>query len=242
MSVSWTSLPLDSGGLREREFVLSEADTPVSGVAWLPVESRPNALVLLGHGFTTHKRCDFQLPIARRLAREYGICAAAIDAPCHGDRARLGATPEKIAEDYLEYWRTNGGHTIAQELRATSEGLLELPEIGEVPLGYWGLSLGTQYGLEFLASSQVVQGAVLGLFGLVGPRVARSASGVRCPVFFVRQLDDELHTAESSRLLFDRIGSTRKKVKSSTGAHAAVPAEAIDSALAFLVRTLEAAV
>jgi len=241
VSVRWSSAARDNEGVGEREFIVSHEGAEIRGVAWLPDEAPCEGLVLFGHGFTTHKRCAFHVPIAKRLARVHRICAAAIDAPCHGDRADPASTPEKVAENYLAYWRANGGIAIAQELNATAEGLGALPEIGPVPLGYWGLSLGTQYGLEFLATSQVVRGAVLGLFGLAGPRIAHSAARVHCPVFFVRQLNDEIHAAESSRLLFDRLGSTNKTLRSSAGRHEAVPTPVIESALSFLARTLRAA-
>lgn len=220
---------------------MSHEETEIRGVAWLPDEAPCEGLVLFGHGFTTHKRCAYHVPMAKRLARSHRICAAAVDAPCHGDRADAAATSEQIAENYLAYWRANGGAAIARELTATVEGLAELPEIGQVPLGYWGLSLGTQYGLEFLASCPAVRGAVLGLFGLVGPRIAHSAARVRCPVYFVRQLNDEIHSAESSQLLFDRLGSADKTLNSSAGAHEAVPTPVIESALSFLDGTLKVA-
>jgi fermentation-respiration switch protein FrsA (DUF1100 family) len=78
---------------------------------------------------------------------------------------------------------------------------------------------------------------VLGLFGS-GPRVDRYARAVQCPVFFLRQLDDALHPAEATLSLYEQFPHPGCRLSSSPGAHEAVPAAAVDAALAFLLARL----
>ena len=233
--VSWQEEVCLDGGVRERAFSLAHDGERLPGVAWLPETAKQPGLVLFGHGFTVDKRSHLLVPWARRLAAEHGIATAAIDMPCHGERRTAPErTSEQVAEDYLVYWREHGGDRIAAELRVTAAALRDTKEVGAGPVGYWGLSLGTQYGSAYLASDPQVRAAVLGLFGLVGPRVASWAAQLRCPVFFVRQRDDEIHDAASAAALYDRLGSFQKQLHTNAGAHEAVPVATLRASLAWL--------
>jgi pimeloyl-ACP methyl ester carboxylesterase len=198
----------------------------VPGWLWLP-ECPPRALVLAGHGLGRDKRSVFGGDALLRLPAEHGVAVAAFDAPGHGER--------RGGESYREQWRRVGGREIARELARAVDALQA--DLGPSPLGYWGLSLATQYGLAFLGAEPRVRAAVLGLFR-AGPRVLAYAARVRCPVWFVRQEDDELHPAGEVGALFDALGSTEKQLASSPGRHEAVPAPVLDQAVAFLVRHL----
>ncbi len=81
---------------------------------------------------------------------------------------------------------------------------------------------------------------MLGLFGVAGPRVSAWAERVTCPVFFIRQLDDEVHGADSSQALFDRLASRDKYLHSSPGRHEAVSPAVHEAALEFLASRLRA--
>jgi fermentation-respiration switch protein FrsA (DUF1100 family) len=104
-------------------------------------------------------------------------------------------------------------------------------------VAYWGLSLGTQYGLAFLAHESTVRAAVLGLFG-AGPVVSRYAARVRCPVLFLLQEQDELHPRDSVEALYVQLASEEKRLVSSPGAHAAVPVDVVRVAVEFIARKL----
>jgi len=220
MSISWET----AAGDPVREFALVHRESTIPGVAWLP-RTAARGLVLFGHGLTMDRHSSFHAPWAARLAQVYSIAAAAFDAPFHGRRRHPSdRSPRALAERYGEFWREGGAGQIRSEIAAVVDALLDTPEVGPVPVGYWGLSLATQYGLAWLASSSAVRGAVLGLFGLTGPLVRAWAPEVACPVFFVRQLDDEVHPADSSLALYRLLGSARKELHSSPGSHEAVPA------------------
>ena len=79
--------------------------------------------------------------------------------------------------------------------------------VGQVPVGYWGVSMGTLLGLPYVASDPRVRACVLGLAGRTGPtagRLAADAARIEVPTLFLVQLDDELFPTASSLELFWR--------------------------------------
>jgi dienelactone hydrolase len=118
--------------------------------------------------------------------------------------------------------------------------LQALDEVGDGPLGYWGLSMGTMFGCPFVAATPEVRCAVLGLMGTFADTNPWTAAAARidCPVLFLVQTDDELVPAERALALFRSIGSTDKRLHAHPGAHAAVPIEEIDASEAFFARHL----
>jgi len=116
----------------------------------------------------------------------------------------------------------------------------ELDEVGDGPLGYWGLSMGTMLGIPFVAATPDVRVAVLGLMGTFEPSLpwTAAAPAVRCPVLFLVQTDDELVRAEAAVELFRALGSKDKRLHAHPGLHSAVPLEEIDASESFLARHL----
>jgi hypothetical protein len=115
------------------------------------------------------------------------------------------------------------------------------------PVGYWGLSMGTLYGVPFLAGEDRIQAAVLGLWGSVGTApdtwaaLASAASAVRCPVLFLAQLEDQLFAPAGVLELFALLGARDKRFHLNVGLHAEVPADEHADAVAFLVDRLHEA-
>jgi dienelactone hydrolase len=222
--------PLVGKGVVERRFDLKVEDRLVPGIVWTPeavkgaepplgaTGTRP--LVLVGHGGSLHKRTEYVLALARRLVRHHGIAAAAIDGPAHGDRG--GATD---LSNVAEWWTHSTTDEMVADWKATLAAVQSLPEVGEGPLGYWGLSMGTIFGLPFVAAEPRVQVAVLGLMGATGDRLERDAANVACPVLFLQQLEDELISRKAVLTLFDALGTNDKRLHANPGAHSAVPPE-----------------
>ncbi|MEV0844100.1 hypothetical protein AB0I55_31700 [Actinocatenispora sera] len=233
-----------SGGVVERGFQVGT----VPGVVWLPARpAAPVPLVLLGHGGSGHKRAPRQLRLGRWFAGTAGIAAAAIDGPYHGDRA-VPAYQERIAAAGIE--RVVDG--MVGDWRAARDVLTALDEIDAVRVGYLGLSMGTRFGLPFVAAAgDLLRCAVLGKFGLrhpdelpagmdMAPRLAADAARVRTPVLFHLQWDDELFGRAGQFELFDRLGSADKQLIAFPGGHGTAGEEAIAAWCDFLVRRLTA--
>ena len=240
----WQGQAHTAGGVQERHFTVDADGRTVPGVLWLPASGTgPRPLVLLGHGATRHKRVDYLLALGRRLAASYGFAVGAIDAPGHGDRrAPADADDIQLFGAFLAEWSREGStDDMVADWQATLGALRELDEVGDGPIGYWGLSMGTIYGIPLVAAERRIQVAVFGLMGLVGPtraRMAADAASVACPVLFIQQWDDSLIPRPEVFELFDAIGSGDKRLHAHPGEHAAVPVEEIVFSARFLARHL----
>ena len=233
-----------SQGVTERAFEVEVEGRIVPGLLWTPDGANgPRPLVLIGHGATRHKRVDYIVALARRLAGDHGFAAAAIDGPGHGDRTLPGRTNEfEVFSDFLAEWSREGTtDDMVADWTATLEELRSLVEVGDGPVGYWGLSMGTIYGLPLAAAEPRIQVAVFGLMGLVGPtrdRMADDARRLSCPVLLLQQWDDSLIPRDHVFELFNTLGSVDKRLHAHPGDHAAVPIEEMLFSTRFLVRHL----
>ena len=223
-------------GVAEREFSVDVEGRRVPGVCWRPEGADAvRGLVMLGHGGGADKRAPYLLAIARWLARDHGIGAFAIDGPGHGDRIPKGAEV-----DFETAW---GSPEATDAVIEDWRGALEFvrTSTGDVPLGYWGLSMGTMMGLPVVAALEEVRVALLGLMGTWGPnsdRLAADAPRLTCPVRFLVQWDDEIVPRERALDLFTRIGSPKKTLHGNPGLHVEVPPAEMRDSTAFLARRL----
>jgi dienelactone hydrolase len=254
--MKWIDEPIVSRGVAERGFEITCEDRRVPGLLWRPEHgTAPLPLVLIGHGGSQHKREPHILSLARRLVRHNGIAAAAIDGPAHGDRAPADLDSEDIEAQRAVSARPGIVEEMIADWRATLDALQKLPELGVGPVGYWGLSMGTMFGLPFVAAEPRVCVAVLGLMGAlgttdsrlpenivaVGQRLLADAVEVRCPVLFLQQLEDELIPREAVITLFDALGTTDKRLHANPGPHADVPPDEFSQTQSFLAERLSKA-
>jgi dienelactone hydrolase len=223
----------------------------VPGIVWLPEgASGPRPVVLLGHGGTQHKRTPNLLWLARRLVLHQGYAAVAIDAPNHGERV----PPEERGEDRaalrarlgVEEWLrriSSASEQIVADWRRTLDAVQALPEVGaDEPVGYWGVSMGTRYGVPLLAAEPRVTAAVLGLGG-VGPEpeadaFRAAARSITISLLFVLQWDDELVNREHGVALYTAFGSAEKTMHVNPGRHVAIPEHEGDEWERFYARHL----
>lgn len=239
----WIGDPRLADGVVERRFDLDVGGRRVPAVLWTPPDgegARP--LVLMGHGATHHKRAAYIVALAHRLVREHRIAAVAIDAPAHGDRRSEPADDVAIFGEFLSEWSREGTvEDMVSDWSATLDAVRSLDDVGDGPLGYWGLSMGTIYGIPLVVAEPRVQVAVFGLMGLIGPtrdRLAADARRIACPVTFVQQWDDALLPRQEVLDLFDAVGSLDKRLHAHPGDHSAVPVEELEFSVSFLSRHL----
>jgi dienelactone hydrolase len=186
----------------------------------------------------------YVLSLARRLVRHAGYAVAAIDGPGHGDRASASTgvdrpRGEEIPRTFMADVAAAAG-TMTVDWTATLHELRELDDVGDGPLGYWGVSMGTMFGSPFVAATPDVKCAVFGLMGTfdhTNPWAA-AAPTIQCPVLFLAQTDDELVPVAYLMTLFQSIGSLDKRLHAHPGAHSDVPIEEIDASEVFFARHL----
>jgi pimeloyl-ACP methyl ester carboxylesterase len=108
-----------------------------------------------------------------------------------------------------------------------------LDELGEVPVGYAGFSMGSIYGTAVVAAEPRITAAALGLSGLVegdeGPmaairdRLAADSERITCPLLFLVQADDEVVPRAAAFRQFERFASAHKRMHVNAGRHMQVP-------------------
>jgi len=239
------------GGLIERRFDLKVGDEVVPGMVWTPegaTGARPK--VLFGHGGTQHKKVAHFPSFARRLAAQ-GWASVAIDAPDHGDRVpdeEKSLEPMARFEKVRERMNTLSGQErkaraqmAVAEWQATLDAVQELDEVGDGPTGYWGVSMGTMFGVPFLAAEPRIKCAVLGLMGgglAGGKRYLEAAAEISIPLQFMLQQGDELVPVAAGLELYEAFSSEEKMLVLNPGAHAAVPPFMFDINQQFFTRHL----
>jgi len=221
-----------------------EAELRAEGEPSVPVsiwsrDERPRGVVLLGHGLCADRTHPTVRVPAEQLV-ERGLAVVAPDLPGHGVRRNGARGPDEVAEAWQTYWTSGGPAALRDEwLRILSFARGRFPN---ARVGYFGLSLGAQYGVVFLANAPQVAAAVLGLFGAEpAPRSAimhACAPRVCCPVYFVQKQSDELHARERSDHLFSLLGSAEKVLHSTPGRHGDVTPEEYARACGFLAERL----
>jgi dienelactone hydrolase len=243
----WNDDVLD-GALRRRRFTLEAGGRLVPGVLWTPAGAtagrRP--LVLVGHGGSQHKESDAVLDVARPLVGAHGFAVAAIDGPVHGARRADGGTVSgQVIAEFRALWDGNPGiEDMVADWRAALDALAALPEVDPSAIGWFGLSMGTAYGLPLCAQEPRIRAALLGMWGTShahGDRMLAHARNVRCPVLFQRKRDDERFTPAGQQALFDALASHDKELRVYEGGHVNPVGPQLDEGLGFLVERVAAA-
>lgn len=238
-------------GVTERRFDLEVDGHTVPGIHWLPAAADgPHPTVLLGHGGTQDKRAPNILGLARKLVRRNGFGAVALDAPGHGDRAT--DEERRAVEQMIERRRQDPAGRIRSLLAATDQAVTEWkalldhlqtePAWAGGPFGYWGLSMGTLFGVPLIARERRISAAVLGLAALHDPDEQKAqAAAITVPVLFLCQSEDELMRRDGALALWDALGSTDKSLHLNPGRHVEVPMVERDGAVEFFRRHLSGA-
>lgn len=246
MTAQWHGEPICAGNTCERSFSVDRDGAAIPGVFWQPsATSDPTPLVLLGHGGSGHKRNERMVMLGQLFSGVYGWCAAAIDGPVHGDR---GPVSESTDPAYAEMWkRANPVQDMVDDWKAVLDALSGTHPVDPARVGYWGVSMGTMFGLPFVASDARIRVAVLGKAGMTGASVRRSniaphferyAPEVRQPVLFTMQWDDERFDRAGQLDLYDRIGAVDKRLHAYPGVHVDNGPEAFEVQAEFLKRYL----
>jgi len=241
MDVSWWDSQ-DSQENVTREFKISRpGQRDITGALWLPVELQADAdtLICCGHGASGNR---YQAPIpylADRFTAE-GSPVLSLDGPVHGLR-QVGEGGRKAFGP--EYVRDGALSEMTAEWHIAIDLVSQLPEINVSRLAYFGLSMGTIFGLPLVASRDDVTVATLGLFGIQDQTPHREAfltacGEVRCPVFYLMQLEDVLFSREGYLTAFDALASKDKVIHANPGLHPEVPAVEVEYAVAFMLSHL----
>ncbi len=223
---------------------VQSAGVSIPAVYWAP-DGRAWGVVLACHGGSGHKASAGNTAIARACVSR-GLAVLAIDGPVHGDRRADRSTDPNLAiESYREAWRNGVGRTsMADDMGAALDAFLALERFRHLPVGYIGVSMGTGYGIPFLARERRAVAAAIGLWGMSYPASEHLwdyARRIECPVWFTQQWDDPKFERSSTFDLFDAIGAKDKRLVAYPGGHVELEGERLEDAVDFLAKRIRAA-
>lgn len=234
-----------SDGVTTTELVLGD----VTAALWSPADAAPGTpLVLLGHGGGRQHRHHPAMTGRAGLLTDAGLRGVALDVVGHGPRPRPPHDEEEVAALHaarrtgepigpiVERYNADLARRTVPEWRALLAGLLARPEIGEAPVGYWGITLGTAIGVPLVAEEPLVRAAAFGLFW--PSTLVDAARRITVPVELALQWDDEHIPREDGLALFDAFASTEKSLHANAGRHRDMPRFEATSAVRFLERHL----
>ena len=233
-----------------QDFELQGRVRRVTGALWLPDTYDANTpMVLLGHGASGDR---YQSPIPHLTKRflATGFISLAIDGPVHG----LRQVGDGAREAFWQEMQRNGFmDDMVKDWQDAFAAVCNDKKIGLGKIGYFGLSMGTIFGVPLLANGLSVDDAVgsdapnaqicasvIGLCGTTGATqkqgamLAADAARIHHPVLFLMQLEDELFPRAGCLELFDAVGSDNKCLHANPGLHPDVPAQEIDHTFDFL--------
>lgn len=245
MSLQWLNETRRDDGLVSRVFRFRASGRDVPGICWTKQGQKgPRPLVLIGHGGSSHKAGNEVVERAAAFVLGHGFMAAAIDGPLHGERRPVLETGRERQAEFLAMWASDPRiDDMVQDWRALIDLLEQEPDVDAGAIGWFGVSMGTAYGLPLIARETRIQVALLGMWGtsfLNSEPLMAAAARVRCPVLFQQKWDDGLFTREGQIDLFARLGCDQKWLKVYPGSHSITP-EQVDDGRQFIVRHLAAA-
>jgi hypothetical protein len=211
--------------MKTHDFKVDGTGHVIPCAIWLPASSRPRGLVLVGHGGSREKRSDSVCSLAKRLVGQFSLAVVSIDGPIHGERsANPSLTPKEKQREFLQLWEVGDGHvpSMVEDWRAVIRSLVSSPKVGDVPVGYAGVSMGTAYGLPLIAAEPLIRAAVVGMWSANyshGDRLLRAATNVLCPILFIARYEDEIFDRAGTQGLFDGIAAEDKRMLVLPGKH-----------------------
>lgn len=215
----------------------------VPAVLWTPHDATGQCpLVLVGHGGSGHKLSDMVLDIAKPLLEQHRIAVAAIDGPVHGERRSVFDAGPLVRDEFRDLWsKGDSVDAMVTDWRAALDRICTHPAIDAGAVAWYGLSMGTAYGLPLIAAETRVSAAVLGMWGTSrqpSERLRRDAQRIEVPVLFQRQADDPLFTVAGQEDLYDKLASSSKRFAVYPGTHKDPAGAQLAEAVEFLAEHL----
>ncbi|MGI9328191.1 MAG: alpha/beta hydrolase [Pseudomonadales bacterium] len=242
MTMTWQH-GVDPEGNATLEFRIRHTDRgEITGALWLPADVQPQTtLVCFGHGASGDR---YQPPIsvmAGRFSKEAQLPVLAVEGPVHGLRGD-GVTGTAKQQQFISVFvQEDSVINMMDDWNDAIDGVQELLGVSIGNVAYFGLSMGSMFGIPMLAARHDVVVATLGLVGADtdsfphGTEILEAAEKLACPVLFIMQLDDELISREQYLRVFDSLGSADKRIHANPGKHGQIASDEVDFAYEFML-------
>ncbi len=232
----------DTSG-RHFDFTVQGPDGVVPATLWTARRPAPAPLTLLQHGGPFHKRHERSDQLAEAVAERTGGAVLLIDGPVHGRRRSDAPDVETMLAAFEKHWREDPGiDGMVSDWRTALDAVLEQGWADPNRVAWFGMSMGTAYGIPLCAAEPRLKAAVMGMWGVDWGHEARlleSARAMTTPTLFQIKSEDEFFPARGQRVLFDAIGSPNKCLHTYPGGHSLTAPGQLDALLGFLARAFE---
>ena len=228
---------------RQEIFELQVQGRKVPAVLWTPfADGAPRPLVLVGHGGSGHKLSDLVLDIAKPMLERHKIAVAAIDGPVHGERRAVFDAGIGVRQEFRDLWSSGESvDPMIADWRALIDRLQGHPGVDGGSIAWYGISMGTAYGLPLVAAEPRIRAAVLGMWGTSrqpSERLSFDAQKIDVPVLFQRQAEDPFFSVAGQEELFGQLASNCKRLTVHPGKHNDPTGVQLEEAVTFLASQL----
>ena len=107
-------------------------------------------------------------------------------------------------------------------LQFVIDAIKKFPEIDLNRIGWYGISMGTAYGIPLIAADSRIKVASLGMWGTCRPpteRLVAEAKKISVPVLFQVKDGDEIFTSIGQQDLYNNLSSKEKNYQNYPGGH-----------------------
>jgi dienelactone hydrolase len=106
------------------------------------------------------------LDAVNELVEPLKIAVLAIDGPVHGARRSDSKDGVEVRREFRDLWSRGGEvDSMVEDWMAALDEVSSRPEIDAARIAWYGISMGTAYGIPVVASDARIRAAVLGMWG-----------------------------------------------------------------------------
>ena len=221
------------------DWMITKSSKKIPAALWLPYGGdRPYPLVMVSHGGSGHKTSDLVLDVVNELVEPLKIAVLAIEGPLHGARRENFNEGPAVREEFKALWSRGGDvDAMVEDWKAALDDVCSRPEIDSERVAWYGVSMGTAYGVPLLAADSRIGAAVLGMWGICrkpSDRLEKDAVNIHIPVLFQTKSEDQSFTAEGQNALFNLLKSSQKCIVNYSGGHTDPKGDQLKEAIEFL--------
>ncbi|ATE64654.1 alpha/beta hydrolase family protein [Rhizorhabdus dicambivorans] len=219
----------------------------VPGTFWnaKPSAGVPPALTLLQHGGPLHKRHENSDNLARSIVERTGSAVLLIDGPIHGQRRAEQLELMEMLGVFRRYWQDDAGiDGMVSDWRQALDAVLERGWADPDRVAWFGVSMGTAYGIPVCAADARIKAAAMGMWGTdwgQAERLIGDARRMTIPALFQIKAGDEIFSNGGQREIFEALGSGDKRLSTFPGGHSLTAPGQLDQLLDFVTHTFSEA-
>lgn len=200
-------------------------------------------LVLLQHGGPFHKRHERSNDLAQTVVAHTGAAVLLIDGPIHGRRRSDAPEIAEMLAQFEHHWRTEPGiEGFVADWRIALDAVIAQGWADPDRVVWFGVSMGTAYGIPLCAVEPRIKAAALGMWGLDWGQeegLLTSARMMQTPTLFQIKAGDEIFSTGGQRALFEALGSPNKCLHTFAGGHSLTAPGQMDDLMNFLGDAVE---